>query len=166
MSFSLLLFFFFALSCAIFLIGCDLVFFKHLHFMRFSHFIFGQLENIIVTAITTLKTCSTLPLKHWTLSSSYSIFFSAPKHTHTVCLFFAVAAAVAGASSMHRCWGESFNFIIWVGWHAHSLFHPLDTRCHKSTQTSHFALRLRLRFVSRFCWISNNVSCSICGTNQ
>lgn len=45
-------------------------------------------------------------------------------------------ASVVLVGLVHRCWGKSFNFIIWVGWHA-LLFHPLDTQCHKSTQTSH-----------------------------
>lgn len=55
-------------------------------------------------------------------------------------------AAVDGASSMHRCWGKSFNFIIWVGWHACSLFHwTLDViKAHKHRIFA-FAIEIAIR---------------------
>lgn len=113
-------------------------FFKHLHFIRISHFIFGQLENLIVTAITTLKMLNIASTELLIFDYFFSVWLYTTEWFVCACVwFFCAVVAVASVSPMHRCWGKSFNFIIWVGWHARSLFHPLDTGCHKSTQTSH-----------------------------
>lgn len=56
---------------------------------------------------------------------------------------------------MHRCWGKSFNFIIWVGWHALSLFvlihWTLDViKAHKHRICRAISIAIRISFLLNF----------------